>query len=105
MLIVLHCAYIKNPFTNAFTCIQLILGLAKLIYSLLLSSTWYLKNLTIFHFSCDFYHVSGSKQYGIVKNFGGKKVWRIRTVGSLAEKTWQIEVHLHRECYGNSQNW
>ena len=26
-------------------------------------------------------------------------------VGSLVEKLWQIEVHLHRECYGNSENW
>ena len=25
--------------------------------------------------------------YCTVKNFGGKKVWRIRTVGSLVEKT------------------
>ena len=39
------------------------------------------------------------------KNFGGKKLWRIRTVGSLAEKLWQIEVHLHRECYGKFENW
>ena len=27
------------------------------------------------------------KQYHTVKNFGGKKLWRIRTVGSLVEKT------------------
>ena len=36
------------------------------------------------------------------KNFGGKKLWRIRTVGSLVEK---LEVHLFRECYGNYKNW
>ena len=36
----------------------------------------------------------------IVKYFGGKKVWQIKTVESLAEKTWQIEVHLQRERYG-----
>ena len=43
----------------------------------------------------------------IVKNFGGKKVWRIRTVGSLAEKKLysRIKVHLHKKCYGNSENW
>ena len=35
--------------------------------------------------------------YCTVKNFGGKKLWRIRTVVSLVEKLWQIEVHLHRE--------
>ena len=44
-----------------------------------------------------------------VKNFGGKKIWRIRNVaigiGSLAGKFWQIEFHLHRECYGNCENW
>ena len=39
------------------------------------------------------------------KNFGSKKLWQIRTVRSLAEKLWQIEVHLHRECYGNCENW
>ena len=39
------------------------------------------------------------------KNVGSKKVQRIRTVGSLVEKIWQIEVHLHRECYGNCENW
>ena len=39
--------------------------------------------------------------YRTVKNFGGKIVWQIRTVGSLVEKLWRIEVHLHRECYGN----
>ena len=38
-------------------------------------------------------------------NFGGKKVWWIRIVGSLVEKLWQIKVHLHKECYGNSENW
>ena len=26
------------------------------------------------------------------RNFGGKKLW-------------QIEVHLHRECYGNCEHW
>ena len=31
--------------------------------------------------------------YRTVKNFGGKIVWRIRTVGSLVEKLWRIEVH------------
>ena len=31
--------------------------------------------------------------YCIVKNFGSKKVWQIRIVGSLVEKTWRIEVH------------
>ena len=43
--------------------------------------------------------------YHTVKNLGSKKLWRIRTVGSLAVKLWQIEVPLHRECYGNSENW
>ena len=28
----------------------------------------------------------------------------ISTVGSWW-KNWQIEVHLHRECYVNSENW
>ena len=23
----------------------------------------------------------------------------------MVGKLWQIEVHLHRECYGNSENW
>ena len=40
-----------------------------------------------------------------IKNFGGKNVWRIRTVGNLAVKFWRIEVHLHRECYRNYENW
>ena len=31
--------------------------------------------------------------YRIVNNFGGQKLWRIRTVGNLVE------------CYGNSENW
>ena len=31
--------------------------------------------------------VKRDRRYHTVKNFGGKKVWRIRTVGSLAEKT------------------
>ena len=39
------------------------------------------------------------------KNFGCKKVWSIRTLGSLAEKLQQIEVCLHRECYANSEYW
>ena len=43
--------------------------------------------------------------YRIVKNVGSKKVWRIRTVGRLAEKTLANEIHLHRECFGNSENW
>ena len=30
--------------------------------------------------------------YHIVTNFGGKKNWWIRAVGSLAEECWQIEV-------------
>ena len=45
--------------------------------------------------------VHGKGIYRTIKNFGGKKVWRMRTVGSLVEKLQQIEVHLHRECYGN----
>ena len=32
-------------------------------------------------------------KYRTVKNVGGKKLWRIRTRGSLAKKLWQIEVH------------
>ena len=24
----------------------------------------------------------------------------MKIIGSLAEKLWHIEVHLHRECYG-----
>ena len=32
-------------------------------------------------------------RYRTVKNFGSKKVWQIRTVGSLAENLWQNEVH------------
>ena len=38
------------------------------------------------------------------KNFGGKSLAK-RTVGSFAEKLWRIEVYLHRECYGNNENW
>ena len=33
-----------------------------------------------------FYHVYVNNHH-IVKNFGSKKVWQIRTIGSLAEKT------------------
>ena len=36
--------------------------------------------------------------YRIVKNFGSKKVWRIRTVGSLAEKNFG---KLKSTCIGN----
>ena len=43
--------------------------------------------------------------YRTVKNIDGQKLLRISTIGSLAEKLWRIEVHLHRECYGNSENW
>ena len=43
--------------------------------------------------------------YRTVNDFGGQKLWRIRTVGSLVEKLWRVEVHLHKECYGNSENW
>ena len=32
-------------------------------------------------------------KYHTVKNVGCKKLWRIRTVGSLAKELWQIEVH------------
>ena len=38
------------------------------------------------------------------KNVGSKKVWRIRT-RKFGGKIWQIEVHFHGECYGNSKNW
>ena len=38
--------------------------------------------------------------YRIVKNIGCKKVWGIRAVGTLAEKTLAT-----KECYGNSKNW
>ena len=34
-----------------------------------------------------------------VKKFGEQGL------GSLVEKIWEIEVYLHRECYGNSKNW
>ena len=40
--------------------------------------------------------------YRIVKNFGSKKGWRIRTVESLAEKT--LANNLHWEFYGNIEN-
>ena len=43
--------------------------------------------------------------YRIEKTSVVKKVWRIRTAGSLAEKLWWIEVYLHREYYGNGENW
>ena len=33
-------------------------------------------------------------RYRSVNNFGSKKVWEIKTVGSLADNLWQIEVHL-----------
>ena len=37
----------------------------------------------------------------IVKSFGGKRSManKARTIGRLAEKHWQTETHLHRECY------
>ena len=41
--------------------------------------------------------------YHIVKPWW-KKVWQIMTVERLAEKHWHTEVHLHRECYNNSEN-
>ena len=33
-----------------------------------------------------------------------EKVWQITTVERLAEKHWQTEGHLLRECYNNSEN-
>ena len=43
-------------------------------------------------------------RYRILKNFGSKKVVRIRTAGSLAENNYgELKVHFHWKCYGNTK--
>ena len=43
-------------------------------------------------------------RYHIAKNFGSKKVWRIRTAGSFTENNYgELKIHFHWECYGNSK--
>ena len=40
------------------------------------------------------------------KNFGSKKVWQIRTIGSLAENIlWRNEVHLHKNVMEIVKIW
>ena len=40
----------------------------------------------------------------IVKNFGSKSLVNM-DCRKFGRKLWQIEVHLHRERYGTSENW
>ena len=45
--------------------------------------------------------------YRIVKNFGGKKIWRNDTFETLAKKLWRIQslVHILVHTVLNSVNW
>ena len=41
------------------------------------------------------YNCQGCVPYS--KKFGSKKVWQMRTLGSLVEKLWQTKVYLYRK--------